>query len=619
MLSKSRSMDERSVTSESGGAGYDHDNFLMAQKEPFLRQLLETQMFASFEEECLPIPGQKKGAEVIFFEESILAKKNRSALSYKAFTPFLSDTSNDILETYTAPEPSNWDLPGVLKTAPENHQEKHQESSYSYQQFPMLNPLLYGPIRPARMLLQKPEKGRQANANQNLTLVQDKITQSLESCANSPRNSQKIQSDIERVEIMIRNRMVIAKKRNFGALNALVKVQSRIRMLGPRRIYLDRIAERAIRIHDSMLLALRIVRVQSYLRMAITRKKFLSYRSAVMVLQSCSRRRGLRKVYLNIRNATIKIQAKMRGWIVHKYEKYKRIWIKKCLREDIALLWSKEKAALMYRSKFYFMIQGDSYLHLALYEEEKERLIVSLGGRYTHSTLGSFPLPVEIPLGNSGLLSVCSSPTDNPLIINQPHSVTSSTKKSLNEGLLFAIGVPYKLTQTVEKRLSANELKVVEERKEIYQKLKANDSDKVRDSVFKLFDFQSTMKKKKRTLSASVWNSIDDKHVMNSSQVVLALASSSSSTGGRGVLGFMRKKSETNSGIDTDLLLDAKIQRRVHQACIESVRACMISLQKKRDKELLEFSEKRIRGQSDTQTKPKRRESTTSSLDTGRP
>lgn len=41
---------------------------------------------------------------------------------------------------------------------------------------------------------------------------------------------------------MIRNRMVIAKKRNFGALNALVKVQSRIRMLGPRRIYLDRIA-----------------------------------------------------------------------------------------------------------------------------------------------------------------------------------------------------------------------------------------------------------------------------------------------------------------------------------------------------------------------------------------
>jgi hypothetical protein len=90
----------------------------------------------------------------------------------------------------------------------------------------------------------------------------------------------------------------------------------------------------------------------------------------------------------------------MRGWIVHKYEKYKRIWIKKCLREDIALLWSKEKAALLYRSKFYSIIQGDSYLHLALYEEEKERLIVSLGGRYTHSTVGGFPLSVEIPLGN---------------------------------------------------------------------------------------------------------------------------------------------------------------------------------------------------------------------------
>jgi hypothetical protein len=57
--------------------------------------------------------------------------------------------SNDILETFTAPEPSNWDLPRALKR-PETHSENYQESSYSYQQFPMLDPLLYGPIRPAR-------------------------------------------------------------------------------------------------------------------------------------------------------------------------------------------------------------------------------------------------------------------------------------------------------------------------------------------------------------------------------------------------------------------------------------------------------------------------------------
>jgi hypothetical protein len=188
-------------------------------------------------------------------------------------------------------------------------------------------------------------------------------------------------------------------------------------------------------------------------------------------------------------------------------------------------------------------------------------------------------------------LSICSSPTDNPLITNPPHSVTSNTKNFLNEGRLFSIGVPRKLTQTVEKRLTANELKVVEERKEIYKNLKASNSDNVRDSSFKLFDFERIMKKKKRTLSDTVWSGIDDKHVMNSAQVVLALSSSSSSTGR--VLGFMRKKLEPISGIDNDFLLDAKIQRRVHQACIESVRACMISLQKKRDRELLEMSEKR--------------------------
>ena len=56
---------------------------------------LETQMFCSFEEECGAgpnSPNKEHSSEVTFFEESILAKKNRSALSYKAFTPFLSDT-----------------------------------------------------------------------------------------------------------------------------------------------------------------------------------------------------------------------------------------------------------------------------------------------------------------------------------------------------------------------------------------------------------------------------------------------------------------------------------------------------------------------------------------------
>lgn len=64
---------------------------------PTCAHRLETQMFCSFEEECGAGPqtfkrGKERSAEVTFFEESILAKKNRSALSYKTFTPFLSDT-----------------------------------------------------------------------------------------------------------------------------------------------------------------------------------------------------------------------------------------------------------------------------------------------------------------------------------------------------------------------------------------------------------------------------------------------------------------------------------------------------------------------------------------------
>ena len=58
-------------------------------------------MFASFEEECkagLHPSNRDKSSEVVFFEESILAKKNRSALSYKSFTPFLSDTRSVTIE-----------------------------------------------------------------------------------------------------------------------------------------------------------------------------------------------------------------------------------------------------------------------------------------------------------------------------------------------------------------------------------------------------------------------------------------------------------------------------------------------------------------------------------------
>lgn len=311
-----------------------------------------------------------------------------------------------------------------------------------------------------------------------------------------------------------------------------------------------------------------------------------------MVLQSCSRRREVRKAYLDMRNAIIKIQAMMRGSIVHKQEKRKRVWIKKCLQEDIALLWSKERAALVYRSKFFTMIQGDSYLHLALFEDEKKRLIVSLGGLYTQSTLGAVPLSVETSPRNNGSFSHCSSPSDNPLIVNPPPIISSKKcppidvkKRGPNESKLLLMGVPHKLTQTVERRLSANELKVVEERKEIYYKLKGSNTDNVRDSLFKLFDFQRIMKKKKRTLSDIVWSSNDNTHMINSAQVVLSLSATASSTA-RG-FGFMRRNSEIKIRHDDDFL-DARIQSKVHQACIASVRACMISLQKQRGRELLE-------------------------------
>jgi hypothetical protein len=74
-------------------------------------------------------------AEVLFFDESIIAKKKRSKMTVlKQSTPFLENKSDEITDTYTPPPPSNGGLP--------------EGKSYIYSPFPRLNPDLYGKIRP---------------------------------------------------------------------------------------------------------------------------------------------------------------------------------------------------------------------------------------------------------------------------------------------------------------------------------------------------------------------------------------------------------------------------------------------------------------------------------------
>jgi hypothetical protein len=293
-----------------------------------------------------------------------------------------------------------------------------------------------------------------------------------------------------------------------------------------------------------------VKRVQAVWRMAARRKEYLRCKHAVIRLQSLCRMKALRNVYVCKKSAITKVQANVRAWIVSKQERYNRAQMACRLRADILLLWEREFTPLGYRSKFYLMIEGDSYLHLALYEEEKKRLVESLGGKYLQSTLISGPLKKPYQSGNRSTPGPSPqtgktvgwtskqqpdkgeiSPSRNPLMGSRKasnlgsHVEGSSSNMSLRlDGMerITVIGVPSRLQPNVEARLAISAQMLKDERKEMYMKLKSSAS--VRDSLFKMFEFEKRMKKKKATLAASVWTNREEAHLLSSAHAVLAVS-----------------------------------------------------------------------------------------------
>lgn len=121
---------------------FDDDGFIKdidcdKNAREFLQRVVQTQMFQRFLETKSEDP---KDSQIQFFDESILAKLNRSRKTTLANggkkwpTPFLDDESDKITRTFTAPLPSNLGLPDDGK-------------AYQYGTFPSLDESLFGRIR----------------------------------------------------------------------------------------------------------------------------------------------------------------------------------------------------------------------------------------------------------------------------------------------------------------------------------------------------------------------------------------------------------------------------------------------------------------------------------------
>ena len=142
--------------------------------------------------------------------------------------------SNNVVESYTAPEPTGWGLPVTNPVSTSTTAgPKEGLNTFSYPQFPALTPALYGPIRPARLLLQKPEKGRQLS--QSSKELQETIEARTRTLGRT--DSLRSISDSATKKLIMKERMARSKIRNLKVVQSIVKIQSLYRMLRPRRAY----------------------------------------------------------------------------------------------------------------------------------------------------------------------------------------------------------------------------------------------------------------------------------------------------------------------------------------------------------------------------------------------
>jgi hypothetical protein len=118
------------LVADSGGGKVriDSAGFLASASpdaRPVLEALLSTQLWADFMDARAAPSTQEEDDMIVFLDESIDAKRNRSALTLvKRETPFLEDTSEDIVRTFVAQGPDGVGLPGYPRTV------------YAYERFP---------------------------------------------------------------------------------------------------------------------------------------------------------------------------------------------------------------------------------------------------------------------------------------------------------------------------------------------------------------------------------------------------------------------------------------------------------------------------------------------------
>jgi len=509
------------------------DLSLSSGSREFVSAVLQTQMFQRFLEDRKE---REKNPEILFFDEHIIAKNNRSKLKTilkegREKTPFLDDQKWKVSEVFTPAAPSNWGLPDDGR-------------AYHYGHFPKLDEQFFGKARKCKQfkhhtdvviqpkIIKRSLRVRQreliANRmhsshhvvptllsnksfrmNHNISwAVSELASHDCQSIDGSLRMAR--QQSSENVLLGGERRamacdLIAASRRKQGILLAkIIQLQSIMRMFLAKLKYGKWTWNKSLqrkKIERERAERKAAVRLQQSVRVVVAKIRFQRTKGAVVCLQSCFRGRRCRFLYEVILESVCLLQARYRGCIARRkvcdavndrLERY-------CAQ--IFVLWQREGTPFAYRSKMWQKFTKLSrFLALRLCCDDLLRL---------HSKLGITGHGINGVKDEEGL--------GMNMKVEKKYwyarALIEKHQKSASEKDWFASEGSHEV-QMGRVRLTA-------ERLLIYDQLDSRNHKASMARVYKLFGVKHDEKKKKARILETMW--VDYNYAGASSETILLI------------------------------------------------------------------------------------------------
>lgn len=331
------------------------------------------------------------------------------------------------------------------------------------------------------------------------------------------------------------------ERNKFGKLKWAVTVLQRVfqrkplyrlekkPLIRPAILHSVLLIQRMIRTHQKKNHA--VVAIQRWFRSVYAKKYWKGLKHSITIVQSLHRRRKAQFIYSFVMSTIIKVQGIARGCMTRKHVQsfIQRRWQQ--YRKQMFELWKHARTPLVYRSKFWLLInRGSSFLDLALVKNELKRLWEDLGIEPS-VPIGNITEVSEIPLNGFGrVLAGLSALTFYQFLqVNTMLEKRSKAKTAIN-GVMSIF--PAELANHEDKvdlqakgvALTRASDRLDSERLQIYDKLTAvlaSNPSTVKE-IYQLFGLTDQDKlKKQRFVNQFLWESYND--ALSSAKALLAL------------------------------------------------------------------------------------------------